>query len=56
MGAKGAQRKFLSTLLVPFPMPSFLWALPIISVLGGIRWRGLSTLHCPQRRPRGVGG
>ena len=27
-------------LFVPFPMPSFLWALPILSALGGIGWPG----------------
>ena len=27
-------------LLISFPMPSFLWALPILSALGGIGWQG----------------
>ena len=27
-------------LLVPFPLPSFLWALPVLSVLGGTGWWG----------------
>ena len=40
-------------LFVPLPMPSFLWALPILSALGGIGWRG-SVL--PWGRGRGGGG
>ena len=31
-------------LFVPFPMPGVLWALPILSALGGIGWRGSMLL------------
>ena len=43
-------------LLVPFPMPSFLWALPIRSVLGGIGWRGSVLLWGGGSGGGGVGG
>ena len=42
-------------LFVPFPMPSFLWALPILSVLGGMGWRG-SMLLWGWGRGGGRGG
>ena len=44
-------------LFVRFPMPSFLWALPILSALGGIGWRGSVLLWGAVGRGGGrVGG